>query len=57
MTLGDEADDGAHDLADPPLSVAVLLDLVQNPATRAQLHYQMHILLILKDVLQDAAEW
>lgn len=53
MALGDEADDGPHDLADPPLCVAVLLDLVQDAAPRTQLHHKMHILIVLKDILHD----
>lgn len=51
MALGDEPDDGPHDLGDPALCVAMLLDLVQDASASAQLHHQMHAHVILKDIL------
>ena len=51
VALGDEPDNGPHDLGDPSLCIAMLLDFVQDASTSAQLHHQMHAHVILKDIL------
>ena len=51
MALRDEADDRAHDLGDPALSVVVLFDLVQNAATCTELHDKVHADIIFEYIL------